>query len=401
MAMKSTIIAMILLVFGALLVSACNPGPKPEKPNILLITLDTTRADRIGCYGYEKAHTPNMDALCQEGVRFDLAVAQAAVTPVSHASILTGLYPYQHGLRVIHGKTLFRLEEGSHPTLARVLKRHGYSTAAFLSAFTVSEYFGLQQGFDLFDTGIEGDLNRKMFTTIDGRSDWDVDLNQRRADVTTDHALAWLETRSDPFFMWVHYFDPHDMKLTPSEEFLKPYLKEARSFEDLLRQVYDGEVAFMDLQIGRIFDALKTSDQYDNTLIIITNDHGQGLGDHDWWTHRILYQEQIRMPLIVRTPDGPSNRSCSALVRSIDIMPTALDYAGIAPLPVEGRSLRGLMRGELEPERMAYADSLMRLDDNRPEDLAGGIHDDLMYCVMTRTWKLIHRRFHEDASELY
>lgn len=399
--MKKLIITVILLGTVAALFLGCNNKPDGGHRNILLITLDTTRADRLGCYGYEKAKTPNMDALSREGVRFDMAIAQASVTPVSHASILTGLYPFQHGLRVIHGATNFRLDEDGPPTLASVLRKHGYATAAFLSAFTVSEYFGLQHGFDTFDTGIQGDVENKMWITETGRADWDADVNQRRADSTTDRAMAWLEEREDPFFMWIHFFDPHDMKLAPPDTYLAPYLENAKSLEEVLDRVYDAEVAYMDEQVGRVIDALKASGRFDDTLIIITNDHGQGLGDHDWWTHHILYQEQLRMPLIVRLPGGPEGSACSDLVRSIDIMPTVLGYARVESPPMAGKSLLGLMQGNTEPERIAYADALLRLDTNRPDEFANSRYDDQLYCVMTRDWKLIHHFYNPDASELF
>jgi arylsulfatase A-like enzyme len=371
-----------------------------DRPNILLVTLDTTRADRLGCYGYDKPLTPRIDQVAREGVLFELAIAQAAVTPVSHASILTGLYPFQHGLRVLYGASNYRLEEGRHAALAEILKQEGWRTAAFVSSFPVSEYFGLHHGFDVFETGLSGDLEKKMFINDEGKAQWAVDRNQRRADVTTDQALSWLRETKGPFFMWLHFFDPHDASLTPAPRFVQPYLKGRRKQIDLARALYDAEVAFMDLQLGRLFDLLKEQGLYENTIVVITNDHGEGLGDHDWWAHRILYQEQIRMPLIVRLPGGPAGKVVPDLVRGIDIMPTILECIGVACPPVEGRSLMGFIRGEPEPERVAYSDALIRLDDNRP-DHAIGIYNDLMYCVMTRSWKLIHRHFQPEASELY
>jgi arylsulfatase A-like enzyme len=388
-------------IFLLLLVIACSPASPPEdRLNVLLVTLDTTRADRLGCYGYGKNTSPRMDALAEEGVRFDLAIAQAAVTPVSHASILTGLYPYQHGLRVLHGTDLYRLERGKFPTLPGLLKDHGFGTAAFVSAFPVSEFFGLDQGFDVFETGLSGDVDEKMHVNEDGKSVWAVSENQRRADVTTDEAIAWLEKNEKPFFLWLHYFDPHDGTLRPPKRFWQGWVKPSENRMQMARDLYDAEVAYMDLQLGRLFDFLKETGQYENTVICVTNDHGEGLGDHGWWAHRILYQEQIRMPLIVRIPGGPSRRVVKDLVRSIDIMPTLLDSVGVDPPPVEGKSLMGLIRGEKEPERLAYADALIRLDDNRP-DHAKEVNNDLMYCVMNGKWKLIHRRFHPGASELY
>ncbi|MFH2003069.1 MAG: sulfatase [Planctomycetota bacterium] len=391
------------LLVPVLWLTGCDSN---ARPNILLITLDTTRADRLGCYGYPKPTSPHIDELAGEGIRFDFAIAQASVTPVSHASILTGLYPFQHGLRVIHGASSFRLKEGAHPTVATLLKEQGWKTAAFVSAFPVSEYFGLHFGFDTFDNGIQGNVEDKMKITETGQAVYALEKNQRRADETTDKALRWLEKNEgqDSFFMWVHYFDPHDQRIKPPRDFCAPFLKDSEPGDSEKRSIYDAEVAFMDQQIGRIFDCLKAEDRFDDTLILITNDHGQGLGDHDWWNHRILYQEQIHMPLVMRLPGGPAGRVIPDLVRSIDIMPTLLEFAGVPVPRVEGKSLLGLIRGEPEPERIAYADALIRLDDNRPtreEFTEEGKYNDLMYCVMTRSWKLIHRYFHPEASELY
>lgn len=378
-----------------------NGGLDPGSNNVLLITMDTTRADRLGCYGYPAPTSPRIDEVAASGILFDLAIAQAAITPVSHASIMTGLNPYRHGLRVIHGATMYQLEEGLHPTLASILRKKGWQTAAFVSAFTVSEYYGLDQGFDVFNTGISGNVNEKIAFNEAGKAEWEVEKNQRRADETTQEALDWLEKNwEDPFFLWLHYFDPHDQNVFPPQEDCLPFLPEDISRGIRYVDMYDAEVAYMDQQIGRVFDFLKDRGLDGKTVIIITNDHGEGLGDHDWWSHRILYQEQIRMPLIVQLPKGPSGVVIPDLVRGIDIMPTVLEYLGLTVPPMEGKSMLGLIRGEPESKRIAYADALISLDDNRPSHLTGK-HNDLMYCVMSQSWKLIHRRFQSDASELY
>ena len=373
----------------------------PDSPSVILITLDTTRADRLGCYGYPNPLTPEIDKVAEEGIRFDLAIAQAAVTPVSHASILTGLYPFQHGLRVLHGSSCYRLEEGI-PTLATTLLKEVWNTSAFVSSFPESENFWLQHGFDIFDTGLEGSVEEKMRISPDGKANWAVDRNQRRADLTTDQAIGWIKENRDPFFMWLHFFDPHDGTITPPKKEWMPYMTGADTSnqKDLQRRMYDAEVAYMDRQLGRLFKCLRETGLYDRTMIIITNDHGEGLGDHDWWFHRILYQEQIRMPLIFRLPGDQGGRVIPDMVRSIDIMPTVLEQLGVKPPPMTGKSLMGLIRGEQEQPRTAYADALIRLDDNRPSH-AKDIYNDLMYCVIKGPWKLIHRRFNPEHSELY
>jgi len=408
--MKKPLLFLLIVAAAALcILGAWKIFFAQARPNILLITLDTTRADRLGCYGYALPTSPNIDELAAEGVRFDMAIAQAAVTPVSHASILTGLNPFEHGLRVLYGATNYRLEEGDCPTLATILSDEGWATGAFVSSFPVSEFFGLHHGFDLFDTGISGDVEEKMIVDNEKKASWKVNENQRRADVTTDEAIAWLEEVDDPFFMWLHFFDPHDSSVLPPREIMEGiFLKfcpnpMAVSSEERSRALYDAEIFFKDQQLGRLFDHLKETGQYDNTIIVLTNDHGEGLGDHDWWFHRILYQEQIRMPLIVRLPEGPRGTVVADTVRSIDIMPTILDEVGVEIPSISGETLSGLMAGETEGDRIAYADALIRLDDNRPKhaESEDNIYNDLMYTVIKGPWKLIYHRYHEEASMLF
>ena len=204
-----------------------GPGTTPEpssqdasRPqhdyNVLLVTLDTTRADYLGCYDAAHAElTPNLDALAADAVRFEFAIAQASATPVSHASILTGLNPYEHGVRVISADAGYKLSP-EIPTLTTVLKGHGWATGAFLSSFTVSEYYGFDYGFDTFDSGLQRDVSRPFVRDRDGYARWPVGTGQRRSDATTDRALAWLAATKDrPFFLWVHYWDPHDWLVLP------------------------------------------------------------------------------------------------------------------------------------------------------------------------------------------
>jgi len=266
--------------------------------NVLLITLDTTRADKLGCYGHDKNTSPHLDQLAKDGVRFDFAIAQAAVTPVSHASILTGLNPYQHGVRVIHGKAGYYLKE-EFPTLTSVLKEKGYHTVAFVSAFPVSEYYGFDRAFDRFETGKTA---KQAGLKKDGHFSWKIDKGQRRADVATNGAIKWLKQKKDPFFMWVHYFDPHDSVLLPPKKFIQQFSSKSKGELDQKKALYDAEIYYMDQQLGRIIQALKEEGEYDNTIIVVVGDHGQGLMDHNWMHHRLLYQEQIHLPLILRPP---------------------------------------------------------------------------------------------------
>lgn len=390
-----------LLIVIALLVAAALLFRKPPRYNVVLITLDTTRADRIGCYGYIGGGiTPNLDRLAREGIRFDFAVAQASVTPVSHASILTGLNPYRHGVRVMYGDTGYRLP-AQVPTLTSVLKENGWDTAAFVSAFPVSERYGFDRDFEVFDTGL-GSEEKMVRIDEAGRFDVNLARGQKRADLTTEAACRWLEGAGEnPFFLWVHYFDPHDSVITPPSEFQDRFGVDEAPKKMKRFALYDSEVHFMDHEAGRLLDALRASGNYDDAVVIVVADHGEGLGDHGWWHHRLLYQEQILLPLIVRLPGGPEGKVVDDLVRSIDILPTVLEALGLPdPGEIEGRSLLGLVHGKREEPRIAYADSLIYLDQSAGSEMSK-INQDLLYCVMDREWKLIYRQLHSEQGELY
>lgn len=381
----------LLIGLTLLWASACSPAA-PQPRNVVLITLDTTRADRLSCYDASKSSTPSLDALAAEGTRFDLAISTAAVTPVSHASILTGQYNHEHGLRVIYAEGGYRLGAEA-ATLGTVLAASGFRTFAVHSAFPVSRFFGLERGFEVFED-LETELSKDDAA-------WDVASFQRRSDETTD--LAAKLDLGAPFFLWVHYWDPHDLaKLPPG---VQP--RDARrSQQNGVQPFYAEEVTYMDSQIGRLLDTLRARGLYDDTLIVVVADHGQGLMDHGWHAHRLLYQEQIRVPLIVRVPGARPVPAVPALVRTVDIYPTVLDYLGIAlPKPVSGRSLRPLMEGaavggETDPPRTAFADQINGYDWN-----AGDVRkrplDQFLYAAMDRDWKLIYRPLAFDESELY
>jgi arylsulfatase A-like enzyme len=383
-------------------------SPKPQiQRNVLLITLDTTRADHLGCYGYQFPTSPQIDQLAAESVLFDKAIAQAAVTPVSHASMLTGLDPYHHGLRVLHGLVNNRLSE-KQLTVAEVWQQAGGQTAAFVSAFPAGSNFGLAQGFEHFD---------EQFPQSDGRGlvgrngGVNTGRSQRRANHTSAAAIKWLDETADqnrPFLMWVHYFDPHDAKFRPPEEFVQAHLQEfdpsSKTPADVLRTIYDVEVRYMDTYVGELLNALKQRRLWDNTIVILTADHGEGLGDHDWWSHGILYQEQIRVPLLVKVPGIPGGSRVSSLVRTTDLMPTMLEAAGLPAAmrpPCDGESLLGCLRsGRTSKPRFAYSDSVNMLGYGRPDRK----HDekfDKLYCLMNATHKLIYHQLKQDKIEFY
>jgi arylsulfatase A-like enzyme len=368
--------------------------------NVLLVTLDTTRADRFGSYGYERDTTPHFDALAEDGVLFELAISTSSTTPTSHASILSGLNPYQHGVRVIYAGGGYRLP-AQIPTLASVLQENGWETGAFLSAFMVSEHYGFERGFDTFDNGLTNPTESVLQRRRSGAAVWNVAENQRRSDATTDAATAWLQDREPPFFAWIHYWDPHDPEILPPEEVLAQFPPSPGGEPDPVLDTYDSEIFYVDQQFGRVVGTLEQIGAYDETVIVVISDHGEGLGDHDWVHHRLLYQEQIHVPLILRIPGGPSGRRVAGLVRSIDVYPTILEVLGLEPpRPVQGRSLLSLAAGATEEPRLAYADQLNRWDANAAM-VASRPLDRLLYCATDGTWKLIYRATDPDESELF
>lgn len=390
-----------LLLTSALLGlgGSCGGPAADGRPVVVVVTLDTTRADHLGCYGAPvEGISPRLDGLASEGVRFDAAYAQAAVTPVSHASIFTGLYPYNHGLRVMHGTQQNRLDP-AQVTLAEILAEVGYETGAFVSAFPVTEYFGFDQGFDEFDADFDTSTGR-----VGARGVVNTGAAQRTAGETTDRALSWMERQDGPFFLWLHYFDPHDETVVPPREDLPGFRMEGPERE-WRRQLYDLEITYMDRELGRVFDALRERGLWEDAVVVVTADHGEGLGDHDWWTHGVLYQEQVRVPLLLRAAGLPAGGEVGATVRTIDIVPTVAELIGLGEgdlPPVDGVSLVPLARGEVEGlDLSAYADSVNTMNY---ASVGGGVDrkNDLLFAiVLDDRWKYIHHLKSPNNSELY
>ena len=314
--------------------AACGLWPRPgftlapdPARNVLLITIDTLRADALSAYG-GPAHTPNIDALAAHGARFTFAHAHAVVTLPSHTSILTGQFPYQHGMRDNSG---FRVRPGT-ATLATRLKGLGFATAAFVGGFPVTKRFGLTPGFDIYDD--------QMPETKGGR---ETTMPERRADVVVGRALDWLSADRGRFFAWVHVYDPHSPYQPPDEY--------AAQYRD---QPYYGEVAFVDHALGPLLDRLRGLPR--PTLVIITADHGESLGEHGEATHGMFaYESTLHVPLIVAAvdpahPATAPGRILDTPVRHIDIVPTVLDLIGAPTDPsLPGASLRGLIdRGSVD-----------------------------------------------------
>ena len=272
----------------------------PRKLNVLLITLDTTRADRLGCYGYGIAETPALDRLAESGLRFTQAHTHVPMTLPSHATMLTGLLPPELGLR---DNANNRLAQGT-PTLPQTLRRHGYRTAAFLERFVLDRRFGLDQGFDVYDDRMAAPAgNENMFA------------RQNRGDVVCDRALAWLDKNSSqPFFCWVHFYDPH-MPCHPPPPFDKKF-----------RDPYDGAVAFMDSQVNRLTEFLDQRGLTAKTLVVVCGDHGEGFAEHGEDGHGLLlYEETLHVPLILRLPGRIPVGTSHRLAGLSAITPTVLD----------------------------------------------------------------------------
>jgi choline-sulfatase len=332
-----------------------------DRLNLLLITIDTLRADHLGAYGSSAGATPVLDALAARGVRFDQVQTAAPLTAPSHATILTGQSPPSHGVR---GNVVFTLG-ATHPTLATRLKARGYRTAAFVGAYPVAAAFGFAQGFDVFDEEFH------ETSPIDQGA-------ERRANEVADAAMRWLaldaggENRRAPFFAWLHFYDPHAPYDPP-----KPL---ADRFAD---RPYDGEIAFTDSQIGRILDALRAAGHDQDTVVMVLADHGEGLGDHRELTHAVLiYESTMRVPFIIAGPGVPPGRVVRARVATVDVMPTALVTLGVQPDgDLIGRDLGPLMNGRSIPSDPIYAESLFGRLNCHWAALRGWVRDD---------WKLIN-----------
>jgi arylsulfatase A-like enzyme len=393
-----------LWVLAAILcvqIGACV-GSRDQKPNLILITIDTTRADHLGCYGYSIPTSPTLDELAANGVRFELAIAQSSVTPVSCASQLTGTYPYRHGLRAIHGTQKTRLLDHV-PTLPEELQRLGYRTAAFVSAYPASSKYGLSRGFELFDEAFLASRGPARITkegvVVTGAS-------QRTAAETNARAIPWLrENAGEPFFLWLHYFDPHDATFRPPESVVAPFWSAWQGRGDKAAQlaVYDAEIFFTDLHIAAVVDELSELGIRDRTILVVTADHGEGLGDHDWWTHGILYQEQIRIPLIFNGPGIPEGVVLGEPVEHVDIFPTILDLAqpGRSELldGLHGRSLVPSIQGKHSPpgDRSLYSEV------HNARALRGGEREKqgVLYSLIEDGLKLIHYPRQPSLDELY
>ncbi len=342
-------------------------------PNVLWVTVDTVRADRMTSYG-GRAETPAFQQVADQGVLFDHAFAQIAVTGPSHTTMLTGTGPWKHGT-LLNGIPM-REELISLP---QILREHGYRTAAFVSAFVLDGDLGYSRGFDIYDDELgrfEGLGDLVFFRSVAmARRHFDPDMVvERRGDRTTNKAVAWLETQEEPWFLWVHLFDPHGPYEPPAPfdsayaqgiqpsiasgtpvieqydvaPYLRSSLKGVTSVPWVVAQ-YDGEIAFADQQLGRLLELLERRGMTDNTLVVVNGDHGESLGEHDvWFDHGDdLYDASTWIPLAMRFPGGKhAGKAVSDPVELVDLAPTILDTLGIPPAEgMEGRTLRDTVQG--------------------------------------------------------
>lgn len=365
----------------AWMAASCGPTYAGRYPRLILISLDTTRADHLGCYGNDRIRTPNIDRLAREGVLFRSVTAAAPTTLASHTSMMTGLYPHTHGVP----RNGFDLSP-ENVMLAEVLKQNGFQTAAFIASFALDRRFGFDQGFDVFDQDFE--------ISLDGRT---YDQDQRRAAAVTDAALRWVEGASrEAAFLFVHYFDAHapfdppppfdrmysrldgPTRAGPAEieRSVRQHQKQAIGTEPGLEQVirqgltrelvtrdggpaskldqdiealYAGEISYMDRELGRLIDGLEKRGWLEGSIVIVTADHGETLGgEHgDTWNHGLwVYDTTVHVPLIVRRSDRLAAREVALPVSTTDILPTVLGLLGIeVPAGVEGRSLLPALDG--------------------------------------------------------
>ncbi|HWF65713.1 MAG TPA: sulfatase-like hydrolase/transferase [Acidobacteriaceae bacterium] len=335
-----------ILFFCALAVFtlvSCKPSPKQKKLsaielrtiNVVVITLDTVRADHLHCYGNQNIQTPTIDSLAQRGVLFEKVLAQTPLTEPSHASIFTGENPNVHRVRD-NGFVL----QPSSLTLATILRGRGWDTAGFISASDLNRQFGFNQGFSTYDDEMSQSTDMSM----------DQPVAVRPANITVDHAIRWLNHQSGkPFFVWLHLYDAHQ-PYHPPEYFLKQYPNDP----------YDAEIAFEDQQIGRFLNVVRKKSPDGKTLILLLSDHGEGLGQHEEDGHGVfLYDSTIRIAWIMDGPGIPAGIRVQQQAREIDVLPTVLDLLGGKASPaVQGRSMAPAFSGKTVPTTYSYEETL-------------------------------------------
>lgn len=324
-------VAIAVALLSLLVTHGVGEGEKIR--NVLLITLDTTRADHLGCYGAAGAVTPNLDRLAREGTRFAHCMTSTPLTTPSHSTIMTGTYPFVHG---VHGNGTQMLGAKS-VTLAEILKGAGYATHAIVASFALDRRFGVSQGFDTYD----------QVVSAGGASPASA---ERSAGEVVDHGIEALGALAGgPFFLWTHFYDPH----YPYESRVNPGASPAEAYAD--------EITYMDGEIGRLLEALRTNGVDRNTLVVVAGDHGEAFGGHGEFEHGyFVYETTMDIPLIIWCPGAiGADKVVDAQVRTVDLLPTILDYLGRpSSEDAQGVSLRPLLKGETDDLHLAaYGES--------------------------------------------
>ena len=326
-----------LLWIFLLITPALGQAAHKSQPDVFLITIDTLRADHVGCYGYRQVETPTLDSLCTDGIRFAHAYTHSPITNTSHTTIMTGLLPS------VHGVTDFGVPlAADHATMAELLKKDGYQTAAFIGAVILDSNSlapGLDRGFDFYDNFPKEPTTKERWGRV-----------ERRGMTVVEHAESWLAKHpSGPRFVWVHLFDPHD-----------PYEPPPPFSEKYKDHLYDGEIAYTDSVLGNLVAFLKKAGAYQNAIIVVVGDHGEGLGEHGEDTHGLfLYDSTLHVPLIVKMPGNAHNGMViDPQVRTTDILPTVLSLTDVpAPAELNGESLVPLITKQADAEHILFSET--------------------------------------------
>jgi choline-sulfatase len=315
--------------------AATVPARRP-RPNVILITIDTVRADHIGCYGATDIKTPTLDGLARDGIVFERAISQVPLTWPSHAAILTGTYPFQNGVQDFTGQPL----DERFRSIAQVFKQQGYATGAVVSAFVLDRSWGLARGFDFYDDAFSAETFRQK----------DIGLVDRKAGESVTRALAWLrKTPRRPFFFWLHLYDPHS-PYDPPEPFRTEYKTHP----------YDGEIAYADHELGRLIAWLKQNQLYNSTAIVLLSDHGESIGEHGEKEHGFfVYNSTIHIPLIVKPPAGSVFRPgrVASPVETVAVAPTLTRLAGMKDEIQKQFASPGLLNDQAPADGVAYSES--------------------------------------------
>jgi len=334
-----------------------NKVVKDSDLNICLITLDTTRADRIGCYGYENAKTPNMDFLASNGIRFSNTYCQVPLTLPSHCSLFTGTYPIYHK---VHNNGSYSLDP-RHTSLAEVLREKGFKTTAFVSSFTVDSRYGIDQGFEFYDDTLQEEEIIKNYRS------------ERRAKEAYHSFANWMDKDlTSRFFCWIHFFDPH-----------LPYDPPSPFREEFSENPYDGEIAYMDVYIGKVIDKLREKNLLDKTIVILVGDHGEALREKNELDHGIfIYDTTLRVPFIIYCPKNlPQGLVVDSRVRLVDVMPTILDLLKIPGNDeIQGQTLVPHIEGRKKDGLSSYIETYYPRENFGWSELIG---------LIDREWKYI------------